>query len=156
MCDGDRGQSSEDRRWNVIFLKTNNEIESALRNYHWLVKEVARLRHELSHIDPCMSSNTGGGDPSGRTGRIANPTLNEVLRREHKLETLRKFESKIDFVEKHSICITNDRELTVLNCLLDGMNINSISRHMGYSKRTIYAIKEEIIRKMKEHSEEKQ
>ena len=96
---------------------------------------------------------TGSGDLQGRkTGRPFNPTLNEVIRREQKQETLEKFQAKIKYVEKNTVIITNDRELTVLNCLLDGMNISNISQHMGYSKRTIYGIKESIIEKIKNYA----
>jgi len=131
-------------------LKTNQEIESALRNYHWLIKEVVRLKYDLGMIGN-PSANKGEIGP--KMGRPFNPTLNEVIRREHKQETLEKFESKINYVERNTEIITNDRELTVLNCLLDGMNINNISRHMGYSKRTIYSIKESIIEKIKNYAQ---
>lgn len=132
-------------------MKTNHEIENALRNYHWLVKEVARLKRELGDIGNPLANKSEG--PGAKTGRPFNPTLNEVIRREHKQETLEKFESKIEYVERNTVVVTNDRELTVLNCLLDGMNINNISRHMGYSKRTIYSIKESIIEKMKKYAQ---
>ena len=128
-------------------MLNNNEIEAALRNYHWLIKEVARLRHELQAVD------SRAGDTGPKTGRPFDPTLNEVVRRERKKETLLKFESKINFVENYIGQITNDREVTVLNCLLDGMNINNISAHMGYAKRTIYQIKEEIVEKMKKSAQ---
>lgn len=131
-------------------MKTNQEIESALRNYHWLIKEVVRLKYDLGMIGN-PSANKGEIGP--KMGRPFNPTLNEVVRREHKQETLAKFESKINYVERNTEIITNDRELTVLNCLLDGMNINNISRHMGYSKRTIYSIKESIIEKIKNYAQ---
>lgn len=131
-------------------MKTNQEIESALRNYHWLIKEVVRLKYDLGMIGN-PSANKGEIGP--KMGRPFNPTLNEVIRREHKQETLEKFESKINYVERNTEIITNDRELTVLNCLLDGMNINNISRHMGYSKRTIYSIKESIIEKIKNYAQ---
>ena len=123
-----------------------------MRNYHWLIKEVARLRHELQNNNIEMRTT----DTGPKNSRPFNPTLNEVLRRERKQETLLKFESKINFIEKYIGVIINDRELTVLNCLLDGMNINNISRHMGYSKRTIYQIKEEIVEKIKKTAQNAQ
>jgi cystathionine beta-lyase family protein involved in aluminum resistance len=130
-------------------INTNQEIETALRNYHWLVKEVARLKYDLGLVGNPLSNK---GEIGPKTGRPFNPTLNEVIRREQKQETLEKFEDKIHYVERNTGGITNDRELTVLNCLLDGMNINNISRHMGYSKRTIYSIKESIIEKIKKNA----
>lgn len=131
-------------------MKTNEEIESAIRNYHWLIKEIVRLKYELGMIGNPLSNRT---EPGTKTGRPYNPTLNEVIRRESRLETLEKFEEKVNYVERNINIITNDRELTVLNCLLDGMNISNISRHMGYSKRTIYSIKESIIEKIKKQAE---
>ena len=131
-------------------MKTNEEIESAIRNYHWLIKEIVRLKYELGMIGNPLSNRT---EPGTKTGRPYNPTLNEVIRRASRLETLEKFEEKVNYVDRNINIITNDRELTVLNCLLDGMNISNISRHMGYSKRTIYSIKESIIEKIKKQAE---
>ena len=144
--------------WNIqrekeaFLINTNHEIETALRNYHWLIKEAARLRHELHNTSIDMRA----ADSGPRNSRPYNPTLNEVLRRERKQETLLKFETKINFIENYTGIIRNDREVTVLNCLLDGMNINNISAHMGYSKRTIYQIKEEIIEKIKKNAQNAQ
>lgn len=132
-------------------MKTNEEIENAIRNYHWLIKEIARLKGELGMIgNPLMNKSEPG---QARQGRPTNPTLNEVIRRETRLETLKKFQEKVEYVERNTLVITDDREMTVLNCLLDGMNISNISRHMGYSKRTIYSIKEEIVEKVKAYAE---
>jgi cystathionine beta-lyase family protein involved in aluminum resistance len=132
-------------------MKTNEEIESAIRNYHWLIKEIARLKNELGLIgNPLMNKNEPGQQ---RNGRPQNPTLNEVIRRETRLETLKKFQEKVEYVERNTLVDLDDREMTVLNCLLDGMNISNISRHMGYSKRTIYSIKEEIVAKVKAYAE---
>ena len=132
-------------------MKTNEEIESAIRNYHWLIKEIARLKGELGLIgNPLMNKSEPGQQ---RNGRPTNPTLNEVIRRETRLETLKKFQEKVEYVEENILIIVDDHETTVLNCLLDGMNISNISRHMGYSKRTIYSIKEEIVKKVKAHAE---
>lgn len=132
-------------------LKTNKDIELALRDYHLMVREVARLEKELNTVEGITA--TGIGDTRGRTGDIYNPVLNEVIRRDEKNEILDKFNGKIDFINKYATCITNDRELIVLNCLLDGLNINMISQHMGYSKRTIYMIKESLVQKIKEFAE---
>jgi DNA-binding CsgD family transcriptional regulator len=132
-------------------MKTNEEIENAIRNYHWLIKEIARLKGELGLIgNPLMNKNEPGQQ---RHGRPQNPTLNEVIRRETRLETLKKFQEKVEYVERNTLVALDDREMTVLNCLLDGMNISNISRHMGYSKRTIYSIKEEIVEKVKAYAE---
>ena len=132
-------------------MKTNEEIENAIRNYHWLIKEIARLKGELGMIgNPLMNKSEPGQQ---KHGRPTNPTLNEVIRRETRLETLKKFQEKVVYVEKNTLVITDDREMTVLNCLLDGMNISNISRHMGYSKRTIYSIKEEIVEKVNAYAE---
>ncbi|MFJ8266799.1 LuxR C-terminal-related transcriptional regulator [Peribacillus asahii] len=51
------------------------------------------------------------------------------------------------------MCIDDDRELTVLNCLLDGMSIVAISQHMSFSERKVYSIKDNIVKRMKENAE---
>ena len=122
------------------------EIESIIRNYHWMSREVVRLENELRITEGLKGSQV---DPteSKQSSAPGNPVQKEVLRREEKRETLEDLLLKIKFITDYEKQITEMRERTVLHCLLDGMNIGTISQHLKYSKRTIYLVKESIVKR---------
>lgn len=49
------------------------------------------------------------------------------------------------FIQKRISVISDEREKAVLNCMLDGMSMSAIGKHMGLSRRHIYTIKDSII-----------
>jgi DNA-binding NarL/FixJ family response regulator len=122
------------------------EIESIIRNYHWMSREIVRLENEL-RIAPGLKGSQADPSESKRSSAPGDPVQKEVLRREEKRETLEDLLSKIQFITNYEKQITELRERTVLHCLLDGMNIGTISQHLKYSKRTIYLIKESLVKK---------
>lgn len=133
-------------------MKTFHDIENALRDYSWMLKEITRLQDELNMTNAKMTATYGVEATLPKGGGISDPTGREVVNRDRKNRTLKKFISKVDFIDKHSVVINDDRELTVLNCLLDGMSIVSISQHMSFSERKVYSIKDDIVRKLKENA----
>lgn len=134
-------------------MKTFHDIESALRDYNWMVKEIDRLRKELKTVNSSLTPVYGIEASLPKGSGTSDKVGNEVLNRDRKQKTIKKFEEKVQFIHDNSDCITDDRELTVLNCMLDGMSIVAISQHMGFSERKVYTIKDDIVRKMKENAE---
>lgn len=134
-------------------MKTFHDIENALRDYSWMIKEIQRLKDELNTTNAKMSATYGieASMPKG-TG-TSDSTLKEVVQRDRRHRTLKRFENKVQFVDKYSLCIKSDREIAVLNCMLDGMSFVAISQHMGFSERKVYMIKDDIVKKMKESAE---
>lgn len=130
-----------------------HDIENALRDYHWMTKEIARLTEELNTSNASVTAAYGIESTMPKGGDISNPTEREVIQRDRRYETKKKFEKKVTFVETYSKHIKNDREITVLNCLLDGMSVVSISQHMGFSERKVYVLKDSIVNKMMKYAE---
>lgn len=133
-------------------LKSFHDIENALRDYSWMLKEISRLQDELNITNAKMTATYGIEATLPKGDGISDPTGREVVNRDRKNKTLKKFISKVDFIDRYSSVINDDRELTVLNCLLDGMSIVAISQHMSFSERRVYSIKDEIVKKMKENA----
>lgn len=133
-------------------MKTFNEIENALRDYSWMIKEIQRLKDDLNSINISMTAQYGIEAAMPKSGAISNPVEREVINKERKQKTLQKFEEKIKFIETHSSYITDDRQIAILNCMLDGMSIVAISQHMGFSEKKVYTLKDEIVRKLKENT----
>ncbi|MED3574511.1 DNA-binding response regulator [Cytobacillus praedii] len=134
-------------------MKTFHDIENALRDYHWMVKEIARLKDELNNTNSSVTAKYGIEATLPKGNGTSDSTPREVIQRDRRHKTLRKFESKVVFIDDYSTYVEDDREIAVLNCLLDGMSIVSISQHLGFSERKVYSIKDDIVRSMKENAE---
>lgn len=124
------------------------EIEKILKDYHWMINEIKRQR-ELMKI-------TGGNlvahldDMPKAKGFTSDPVAREVIRRDEASKWVQKLEEKVLFVQKRMKYITNERERAVLECLLDGLSILAISKHMGLSERHVRRLKDSVVSKMSE------
>lgn len=125
------------------------EIERILRDYHWMVREISRLR---SYLDDAGERTIGqygidAGQPKPRGG-TSDPVHMEVVRRERQWKRIEKMEKKVRYVQERIESVDDERERTVLDCMLDGMNIVAIARHMGISERYVYIIRDRIVSNM--------
>src|SRR5699024_907411 len=129
------------------------EIEQALRDYNWMIKEIKRQRELLGHIKTNIVSQSGleSSMPKAQ-GVTSDPVAIEVIRREKKSKWVEKLEEKVLFIQKRISFITNEREKAVLECMLDGLSMSAIGRHMGLSERHIRRLKDSIVSKMSEMS----
>src|SRR5699024_3076274 len=125
------------------------EIEQALRDYNWMIKEIKRQRELLGHIGTNIVAQSGleSSMPKAQ-GVTSDPVALEVIRREKKSKWVEKLEEKVLFIQKRISVITNEREKAILECMLDGMSMVAIGKHMGLSRRHIYTIKNSIIEQM--------
>lgn len=125
------------------------EIERILRDYHWMVREISRLRSYLDDAGERIIGQYGieAGQPKPRGG-TSDPVHMEVVRRERQWKRIEKMENKVIFVQERIDLITEERERTVLDCMLDGMSIVAIARHMGMSERHVFRIKNSIVFQM--------
>src|SRR5690625_5117482 len=121
-----------------------HEIEQALRDYSWMIKEIKRQRELLgdyeggnltAHID----------DMPKAKGITGDPVADEVVRRDRNNRWLNTLEYKVYYIQKRIPIITDERERAVLECMLDGMSMMAIGKHMGLSRQHIYRIKESIL-----------
>ena len=78
-------------------------------------------------------------------GRRSDPVSLEASRRERLWRKLQNYEQKVKFVQERMDVIEDEREKTVLDCLLDGMSLRSIAEHLGLSRRHVQNIKERIV-----------
>ena len=119
------------------------EIEQALRDYKWMINEIKRQRELMgykggnlvAHIDDM---------PKGK-GTTGDPVAQEVIRRDKASRWVQKLEEKVLFIQQRIHIITDPKEKVVLECMLDGLSMVAIGKHMGLSRRHIYTLKESII-----------
>ncbi|MFT8928510.1 MAG: helix-turn-helix domain-containing protein [Sporolactobacillus sp.] len=129
------------------------DIAKILRDYFWIINEIARQRKMMSEVSANMTGQYGieSSLPHGKNGR-SDPVANEVERRDKKFKWIAKLEEKALYVQKGATLITDEREKAVLECMLDGMSIIAISRHMGLSRRHVQRIRDDIADKMSQMS----
>ena len=123
-----------------------NEIEQALRDYNWMINEIKRQRELLDYKGGNLVAQSGieSAMPKAK-GQTSDPVALEVVRRDKKSKWVKKLEEKVLFIQKRIPIITKEREKAVLQCMLDGMSMSAIGKHMGLSRRHIYTLKDSII-----------
>lgn|SRR5690625_5301646 len=119
------------------------EIEQALRDYNWMLNEIKRQRELLSNIGGNVIAHIDDM-PKGK-GTTGDPVAQEVIRRDKNNRWLVQLENKVLYIQERIPIIKDEREKAVLQCMLDGLSMVAIGKHMGLSRRHIYNIKESII-----------
>lgn len=128
-----------------------NQIEQTLRNYNWMINEIKRQRDLLNDVEISVVAQSGIEStlPKGK-GTTSDPVVQEIIRRDEKSKWVEKLEKKVLFIQKRIPVITDEREKAILECLLDGMSMVAIGKHMGLSERHIRRLKDSIVSKMSE------
>ncbi|WP_025027761.1 LuxR C-terminal-related transcriptional regulator [Caldalkalibacillus mannanilyticus] len=127
------------------------EFELALRDYPWMIREISRLKENLGDAGERMVQKYGleSALPKGK-GMYTDSVGQEVARRERKWKRLDKLEKKVLFIQERVELITDEREKTILECILDGLSFTAIAKHMGLSTRHIQRLKNDMVDKMLE------
>ncbi|MGK5510492.1 hypothetical protein [Brevibacillus formosus] len=137
-------------------LEVVQKVEEEIKDYHWMVKEVERLRKE---IDKAISSNPliqeklvatygdAAGMPSGKGLRLSTLTLSEE-RYEKQIERMKSLEEKVRQINDFTNNLEDNKYRTVLECMMDGMRMNSIARHVGVSRQRLNEIKRDIVNRL--------
>lgn len=125
------------------------QIETWIRDYRWMVREIVRLRQILEDAGENLTQQYGVESSMPKPkGKVNDPIYMEAMRRERQWKRVERLEWKVGFVQEQMERITDERERTVLDCILDGMSIAETARHVGVSPRHIQRIKENIVEKM--------
>ncbi|WP_164685051.1 hypothetical protein [Brevibacillus reuszeri] len=105
-----------------LIQRTNEEIEY----YHFMISEIARLQGVLED---------------------KNKVLVHVSK-ERKQKRLRKLQETVKLIESAANSITDEREKTVLDAIMDGEKNYIIANQLGMSRQRYYEIKRSLISNM--------
>lgn len=137
-------------------LEVVTKVEEEIKGFNWMVKEVERLRKE---IDKAISSNPliqeklvatygdAAGMPSGKGLRLSTLTISEE-RYEKQIQRMKNLENKVRKINEFALNLEDDKYRTVLECMMDGMRMNSIARHVDVSRQRLNEIKRDIVKRM--------
>ena len=133
------------------------QIESALRDYNWMINEIKRQRDLLQLVGGNVVAQSGIESTMPKAkGSTGDPVAQEVIRRDKKSKWVQKLERKVLFIQNNIHVIEDPREKAVLECMLDGLSMIAISQHMGLSRRHIYNIKNSIVDKIAQNAHSSQ
>ncbi|MCM3528284.1 LuxR C-terminal-related transcriptional regulator [Cytobacillus oceanisediminis] len=130
----------------------SNQIESILKDYHWMMNSIKILRDSMKDAGEGLTAQYGdaAGMPKAQ-GTTSDPVYRECVRRERRYSVIQKYEAKISVIQDCMHLITDEREIEVLHWLLEGKSYRWIAMHMGLSHTHIGRIKDSIIKKMSEY-----
>ncbi|GED71193.1 hypothetical protein BRE01_48950 [Brevibacillus reuszeri] len=123
--------------------------EEELRDYHFMLREIDRLQGYLEDAGEGTVGAYGidASMPKGK-GKNGDKTHAEVVRRERKWKRLEKLQDAVERIERAAESITDEKEKTVLDAIMDGEKNNFIARQIGVSRQRYYEIKRSVIIQM--------
>jgi DNA-directed RNA polymerase specialized sigma24 family protein len=127
------------------------QIYNLLKNYHWKVKEIKRIDEYLEDTDFKGTAQYGieSTMPNGQ-GIVGKALENEIVRRSNKSKRLLEYIDEVNFINQRIDRVTDDKEKVILDCMLDGMSITAISRHMGFSRKHVHKLQDDIVERLGE------
>jgi DNA-directed RNA polymerase specialized sigma subunit len=109
------------------------EIEKCIRDYRKITKEM-ELRMD------CYV-------PSDKTAvQSANVFETEAARRS--MSRIDRLWHRFRFVNERIDLLTDERERTVIDCMIDGMTLDEIGRHIGVTRSHVHRIKESALKQL--------
>ncbi|MEH6988138.1 MULTISPECIES: helix-turn-helix transcriptional regulator [Bacillaceae] len=129
----------------------SKQIESILKDYHWMMNSIKVLRNSMKDAGEGLTAQFGdeAGMPKAK-GTKSDPVYMEYVRRERRYSIIQKYEAKISLIQDRMHLIKDDRQIEVLHWLLEGKSHRWIAMHMGLSHTHIGRIKDSIVKKMSE------
>lgn len=117
-----------------------------LRDYHWKKREVDRLTLELSHIGSNTVAQSGPESSLPKPkGITSDPVQKEVIRRDPRWKSLNRHIPTVKRIENGMKRITDDKELTILEMILEGKRKKEIAKRLGISRQTYNELQNKII-----------
>ncbi|TQR27183.1 hypothetical protein C7Y47_23475 [Lysinibacillus sphaericus] len=127
---------------------TPGALDSMITDYHWMVNAIKEMRAEMVVGAKTAQYGIEATLPKA-VGGVGDPIMQEVIRRSNNIKRVVEYEKKLLEVQKLLDKITDDRDVQVLNWMLDGKSKRWIGKKMGLS-HTHQNIKECILKQMLE------
>ncbi|MGG1215295.1 LuxR C-terminal-related transcriptional regulator [Micromonospora provocatoris] len=126
---------------------TPDVLDSMITDYHWMVNAIKEMRAEMVIGAKTAQYGIEASLPKA-AGGIGDPIMQEAIRRSKNNKRVADYEKKILAVQKLLEKVTGEREVQVLNWMLDGKSKRWIAKKMEVSHTQIQNIKENILIKM--------
>ncbi|WP_369878255.1 sigma factor-like helix-turn-helix DNA-binding protein [Bacillus sp. JNUCC-21] len=122
------------------------EIEEWIRDYNFMLREISRLSRILNKVEFAGQKLVATyGDEAGMPRGSAGKSQAELRQMDRREKRLRKYEIIVDFLERSTEEIEDEKSRIVFDCMLEGMRFREIALHLGVSRETVRRIKNDIV-----------
>ncbi|WP_431808786.1 helix-turn-helix transcriptional regulator [Lysinibacillus sphaericus] len=126
---------------------TPDALDSMITDYHWMVNAIKEMRAEMVIGAKTAQYGIEAALPKA-AGGVGDPIMQEAIRRSKNIKRVAEYEKKLLEVQKLIERVEGDREVQVLNWMLDGKSQRWIGKIMGLSHTHIQNIKDSIVKQM--------
>jgi DNA-directed RNA polymerase specialized sigma subunit len=122
------------------------QIYGILKDYFWMIREIQKIDRELQKTDFSGVAQYGiEATLPHAVGIVGRAIENEIVRRSKKSERMLEYAKKVNFINERINNITDEKEKVVLDCLMDGLSLTAISKHMGMSRQLVTTIRDKLV-----------
>lgn len=135
------------------------KIESMLRDYPWMKKEVERLERILYGYSTPMKSwgvaqyGIEATMPRGSSGKSQAELRHMDIKEERQHKRLTVLRNRVYALEMAAELLENEKDRVLYDCILDGMSYREISYHIGISRSQVKKFKESILNQLSQKSQ---
>jgi len=126
---------------------TPDALDSMITDYHWMINAIKEMRVEMVIGAKTAQYGIESTLPKA-VGSVCDPIMQEAIRRSKNIKRVAEYERKLLEVQNLLEKVTDDREVQVLNWMLDGRSKRWIGQNMGLSHTHIQNIKDSIVEQM--------
>ncbi|MGC7931264.1 LuxR C-terminal-related transcriptional regulator [Lysinibacillus sp. VIII_CA] len=126
---------------------TPDALDSMITDYHWMVNAIKEMRSEMVIGAKTAQYGIEATLPKA-AGGVGDPIMQEAIRRSRNIKRVTEYEQKLLEVQNLIERVAGDREVQVLNWMLDGKSQRWIGQHMALSATSIKRIKDNIVKQM--------
>jgi|GEM_PF-1288178 len=132
------------------------QVDTELRDFSWTVREIRRLEEvlekaamEIGPLNIRLVAQYGieAALPKGKGAKVGELSLSE-MQYERTAKRLVELKQRVEAFTQATDKIMEERERTVLDCLMTGERMNDIARHIGVSRQRLHEIRQTVIRKL--------
>jgi DNA-directed RNA polymerase specialized sigma subunit len=123
------------------------EIERLLKDYYWKINSIKEFNNYFTSNGLVAQYGIESSLPKPR-GTTSDPVNREMERRQKRRRTIAQYELDVAIIQDRMNVITDEREIEVLNWLLDGKSYRWIGNHMGLSFSHIKRIRDSIVEQL--------
>lgn len=128
-------------------LLTQDKLDAMITDYHWMVNAIKEMRAEMVVGAKTAQYGIEATLPKA-VGGVGDPIMQEAIRRSKNIKRVAEYEKKLLEVQRLLDRVSGDREVQVLNWMLDGKSQRWIASNMGLSHTHVRNIKENIVKQM--------
>jgi DNA-binding NarL/FixJ family response regulator len=126
------------------------EVKQALFDYNWQIREIARIKTSLKDYEFTGVAASGIESVMPKGSGTSDTIAGEVIRREAKNIRLSRMEEQVKYIQDRVHKIDDPIYITIIECLLDGLTVSEISRHLRCMRQTVYNKIDKIVEQMME------